>query len=112
MYRSTLAAASCRTTRQSTATIASTSGATWSKRGSGIFIHLHILDVAAAPGFDFDGNLYQRINLTNLRTIPLGDRWDGEISIEKNTITVVTTRAGPADDSGIRRTSTIEAKRP
>jgi hypothetical protein len=75
--------------------------------GSGIF-----LDVAAAPGFDFDGNLYQRINLTNLRTIPLGDRWDGEISIEKNTITVVTTRAGPADDSRIRRTSTIEAKRP
>jgi len=86
--------------------------AAFSGGGSGIFIHLHILDVAAAPGFDFDGNLYQRINLTNLRTIPLGDRWDGEISIEKNTITVVTTRAGPADDSGIRRTSMIEAKRP
>src|SRR5215471_10585787 len=32
MYRSTLAAASCRTTRRSTATIASTSGTTWSKR--------------------------------------------------------------------------------
>src|SRR6516165_2415137 len=32
MYRSTLAAASCRTTRQSTATIVSTSGTTWSKR--------------------------------------------------------------------------------
>ena len=32
MYRSTSAAASCRTMRRSTATIASTSGTTWSKR--------------------------------------------------------------------------------
>ena len=85
--------------------------AAFSGGGSGVFTHLHILDVAAAPGFDFDGNLYQRINLTNLRTIPLGDRWGGEISIEKNTVTVVTTRHDPTDDSGVRRTSTIEAKR-
>jgi hypothetical protein len=40
--------------------------------GSGSFISLHILDVAAAPAFDFDGNIYERINLTNLRSIPLG----------------------------------------
>src|SRR5262245_31197695 len=64
------------------------------------------------PGFDFDGNLYQRINLTNLRSIPLGDRWGGEISIDKNTITVVTVRANSTDDSGVPRTRTIEAKRP
>jgi hypothetical protein len=80
--------------------------------GSGNFIFLHILDVAAAPAFDFDGKIYERINLTNLRSIPLGDRWDGEISIEKNTITIVTTRKGPADDSGVRETTTIEAIRP
>jgi len=80
--------------------------------GSGNFMHLHILDVAAAPAFDFDGNLYQRINLTNLRSIPLGDRWGGEISIDKNTITVVTVRANSTDDSGVRRTRTIEAARP
>ena len=54
----------------------------------------------------------QRPILTNLRSIPLGDRWDGEISIEKNTITIVTTRKGPADDSGVRETTTIEAIRP
>ena len=84
----------------------------FSSGGSGNFMHLHILDVAAAPAFDFEGNLYQRINLTNLRSIPLGDRWSGEISIDKNTITVATTRSGPADDSGVRRTQTIEATRP
>jgi hypothetical protein len=80
--------------------------------GSGSFIFLHILDVAAAPAFDFNGNIYERINLTNLRSIPLGDRWDGEIAIEKNTITITTTRKGPADDSGVRKTATIETTRP
>jgi hypothetical protein len=53
------------------------------------------------------GKIYQRINLTNLR-----NSWGGEISIEKNTITIVTTRKGPADDSGVRETTTIEAIRP
>jgi hypothetical protein len=52
------------------------------------------LEGSAAPAFDFDGKIYERINLTNLRSIPLGDRWDGEISIEKNTFTIVTTRKG------------------
>jgi hypothetical protein len=47
-----------------------------------------------------------------VRTIILGDRWDGEVSIAKNSIVVVTTRTGPADDSGVRRTTTIEAVRP
>ena len=80
--------------------------------GTGEFITLHILDLAAARGFDSDGGLYDRINLTNLQSIPLGDRWDGEVTIAKNTITIVTTRTGPADQSGARRTTTIEARRP
>jgi hypothetical protein len=80
--------------------------------GSGDFIWLHILDVAAGHGFDPNGNRYDRINLTNLRSVALGDRWDGEIHIAKNTITVVTTRKGPADNNGGRETKTIEAKRP
>jgi hypothetical protein len=84
----------------------------WSGGGSGDFITLHILDIAPARAFDIEGKLYQRINLTNLRNVPLGDRWDGEVSIEKNSIVVVTKRSGPADDSGQRRTMTIEAKRP
>jgi hypothetical protein len=86
--------------------------ASYSGGGSGNFITLHILDLAAASAFDSDGKTYQRINLTNLRSVPLGDRWNGEIKIEKNAIRVVTTRKGPADDSGKRETVTIEAKRP
>jgi hypothetical protein len=86
--------------------------AAFSGGGSGNFIFLHILDMAAVAAFDFDGKVYERINLTNLRSIPLGDRWDGEISVEKNTIAIATTRRGPADDSGVRETRTIEATRP
>ena len=70
------------------------------------------VDVAAAPAFDIQGKIYERINLTNLRSIPLGDRWNGEIDIKKNTITITTTRKGPADDSGARETTAIEATRP
>jgi hypothetical protein len=85
---------------------------TFNGGGSGRFTHLHILDIAANRAFDLDGNVYERINLTNLRTVPLGDRWGGEISVEKNNITIVTTRTGPTDDSGARRATTIEASRP
>ena len=86
--------------------------ASYSGGGSGNFITLHILDIAAARAFDSDGKIYDRVNLTNVRSIPLGDRWDGAVSVAKNTITVVTTRTGPADDSGKRTTTTIEAARP
>jgi hypothetical protein len=70
------------------------------------------LDIAPARAFDLAGKVYERINLTNLRRIALGDRWDGEISIAKNTIRVVTTRKGPADETGARETMTIVARRP
>jgi hypothetical protein len=86
--------------------------ASYNGGGSGNFITLHILDLAAARAFDFDGKVYDRINLTNVRSVPLGDRWNGEIKIDNNTIRVITTRQGPADDSGKRETKTIEAKRP
>jgi hypothetical protein len=86
--------------------------ASYNGGGSGDFMSLHILDIASARGFDLEGKVYERINLTNVRSIALGDRWDGEIAIEKNTVRVTTTRSGPADDSGKRRTTTIEARRP
>ena len=86
--------------------------ASYSGGGSGNFITLHILDIAAARALDLEGKIYERINLTNVRSIILGDRWNGEIRIEKNTIRVVTTRKGPADDNGKRETMTIEARRP
>lgn len=86
--------------------------ASWSGGGTGVFRNLHILDVAPARAFDSQGKLYTRINLINLRTIALGDRWGGEIKIEKNTIKVVTTSKGPADDSGKSTTATFVAVRP
>jgi hypothetical protein len=86
--------------------------ASYSGGGSGDFITLHILDIAATRGFGADGDLYDRTNLTNLRSIPLGDRWDGEVTIATNIVTIVTTRAGPADQSGTRKTIVIEARRP
>jgi hypothetical protein len=85
--------------------------ASWSGGGSGDFMTLHILDLALANAFGDDGKIYQRINLTIVRSIALGDRWNGGVTISKNSIRVVTTKNGPADDSA-RAPVTIEAKRP
>ena len=79
--------------------------------GTGIFYTLHILDVATAWGFDLEGKRYQRIDLTDIRRIILGDRWEGEVKISGNTVRVATTRSGPADDSA-RAPFTIIAERP
>ncbi|MGD0722204.1 MAG: hypothetical protein ABR970_14295 [Roseiarcus sp.] len=86
--------------------------ASFSGGGSGDFISLHILELGQARAFDGDGKPRRRIVLTNLRTIALGDRWDGEVRIDGDAIRVVTTRKGPADDGGRSRTLTIAARRP
>jgi hypothetical protein len=85
--------------------------ASYNGGGSGTFYTLHILDVAAARGFDLEGKLYRRINLTALRSVILGDRWEGEVSIAHNAVGIVTTRRGPAD-ADTRTTKTIAAERP
>jgi hypothetical protein len=51
--------------------------ASYSGGGSGDFISLHILDIASSRGFDLEGKVYERINLTNIGSIahgPLGRR--------------------------------------
>jgi hypothetical protein len=85
--------------------------ASYNGGGSGTFYTLHILDIGAAAGFDLEGKLYRRINLMAVRSVILGDRWDGKVSISRNSIRIVTTRNGPADE-GARAPTTIEAKRP
>jgi hypothetical protein len=80
--------------------------------GSGDFIAPHVLDVVAARTFDLAGQVYERIDLTDLRRVALGDRWDGEVTIAKNTIRVVTTREAPADGTGAREAIPIVARRP
>jgi hypothetical protein len=79
--------------------------------GTGTFHTLHILDVASTTGFDGDGKRYQRINLTNLRSVVLGDRWEGEVKISGNAVRVTTTRNGPANLEP-RAPLTITAERP
>ena len=80
--------------------------------GSGDFFTLHILEAAPARAFDSDGKLYDRLNLTVLRSIALGDRWSGEIKIAGDTIEVLT---APSEikhtdrQAGVQR---IEARRP
>lgn len=85
--------------------------ADWSGGGSGDFYTLHILDLAAVRAFDYEGKIYPRILLTNLRSVALGDRWDGDATIAKNSVRIVTKRNGPADAKA-RGPVTIEAKRP
>lgn len=84
--------------------------ASYSGGGSGVFYTLHILDVAAGRGFDIEGKVYRRINLTNVRSIVLGDRWDGDVGIAKNTIRIDTSKNGPV--GGPLPPRAIEAARP
>ena len=86
--------------------------AAYSGGGSGDFFTLHILDVSAARAFDDGGKIYQRINLTNIRSVALGDRWDGEAKITKNAIVVTKRGPGVGEDSKGRPTVTIMAVRP
>jgi len=71
--------------------------ASYNGGGTGTFHTLHICDVAATMAFDSDGKRTQRINLTNLRSVALGDRWEGEVKISGNTARVTTTRGGPTN---------------
>jgi hypothetical protein len=85
--------------------------ASYNGGGSGTFYTLHIVDVAAVRGYDIEGKVYQRIDLTNVRSVVLGDRWEGELKISGNAIKIVTTRNGPADGSA-HPPVTIIAQRP
>jgi hypothetical protein len=85
--------------------------ASYNGGGSGTFHTLHILEVAPATGFDNEGKRYRRINLTNIRSVALGDRWEGEVKTSGNTIRVTTTRDGPAGGSA-RAPLVVTAERP
>ena len=65
--------------------------ASWSGGGTGVFYTLHILDAGWTNAFDDDGSSYRRLTLTNIRSVVLGDRWDGDVKIAGNAITIDTT---------------------
>ena len=81
--------------------------ATYSGGGSGIFTTLHVLDASLAAGFDGDGKRYGRVDLAVLRSVVLGDRWDGEATIVGDTIRIATAKTAA---EGVPKL--IEAKRP
>ncbi len=81
--------------------------ATYSGGGSGVFTTLHVLDASVAAGFDGDGKLYGRVNLTVLRSVVLGDRWEGEATIAGDTVRIATTKTAAEWVP-----KSIEAKRP
>jgi hypothetical protein len=75
--------------------------------GGGDFTTLHVLDASLAAGFDGDGERYSRIDLAVLRSVVLGDRWEGEATIAGDTIRIATVKT-PAE--GVP--TSIEARRP
>jgi hypothetical protein len=80
--------------------------------GSGDFFTLHILEAAPARAFDSDGKLYDRLNLTVLRSIALGDRWSGEIKIAGDTIEVLTAPSEIKHNDRPAGVQRIEARQP
>lgn len=84
--------------------------ASYNGGGTGTFHTLHILDLAVTRAFDADGKRSKRISLTNIRSVALGDRWEGDIKLTENTVHIITTRKGPVD-SGPLPPSTITAER-
>jgi hypothetical protein len=86
--------------------------ASFSGGGSGAFITLHILDAVAAHGFDSDGKRTDRLNLTILRSIPLGDRWAGSIAIANDTIAVISVPHDPPSSPRQHGTELFQAMRP
>ena len=83
--------------------------ASYNGGGSGTFHTLHILDSSAASAFGDDGKIYARLELRLLRSIALGDRWQGRATIAGNAIHVMTTAGG--GERGLKPLD-IEARRP
>ena len=82
--------------------------ATYNGGGTGVFTTLHILDLAATRAFDDEGKTYTRITLSSLRSVALGDRWDGDVTIAGDDVRV-TTKRGP---EGASAPKIIQARRP
>lgn len=74
--------------------------------GTGVFTTLHVLDLAPTRAFDDEGKTTTRITLTNLRSVALGDRWDGDVTIAGDEIQIAT-RGGAG-----RAPKSIQARRP
>jgi hypothetical protein len=84
----------------------------YSGGGSGVFYSLHILTAEPARAFDGEGKRYERLNVTTIRSVALGDRWNGEVRIDGNAILITMTGGIPAGQARKPSTVTIKAERP
>jgi hypothetical protein len=78
--------------------------------GSGVFYNLRLLDLVSGHAIGTDGELYDRANLVSVQTVPLGDRWQGKVSVDQNLIAIAGMSA--VDQPNACRTRTILARRP
>lgn len=84
----------------------------YSGGGSGVFHSLHFLTAEPALAFDSEGKRYERLNVSIIRSVALGDRWNGEVRIDGNAVLVTTTGGIPAGQASRPSTTTIKAERP
>lgn len=80
--------------------------------GSGHFYTLQILDAGIGHAFDEEGRPYERLTLTAIRNISLGDRWQGSVTISGDSLVVVTKPGEPNNGQAEPSTQTIRAVRP
>jgi hypothetical protein len=78
--------------------------------GSGMFYVLHILALQSAKTFDAEGHRRDRIDLNTVRSLPLGDRWVGDIRIEGDSLIVRSDRK--RGDESTSETRRILAEKP
>ncbi|MDR3483832.1 MAG: hypothetical protein P4M05_02855, partial [Bradyrhizobium sp.] len=86
--------------------------ASYSGGGSGVFYTLHILGAVSVKGLNSAGKRYDRLNVTAVRSVPLGDRWDGRAKIDGNAISIETTGRTPDGQDQKSTTRIIRAERP
>jgi hypothetical protein len=84
----------------------------YSGGGSGVFYSLHVLTAEPTRAFDGEGKRYERLNVTTIRSVALGDRWNGDVRIDGNAILITTTGGIPAGQARKPSTMTIKAEHP
>lgn len=78
--------------------------------GSGVFRSLYFLEVFVDTAFSDEGKPYERLNLKATRTVILGDRWNGDITIDGNKVIMSVKRM--AHRGGPTTARVIDVQRP
>lgn len=78
--------------------------------GTGCFYSLHVLDIGLGRGLDDNGHVYQRVVLTELQSMPLGDHWQGKVEIDGDVARIET--SGGSLAPGSSETRQVAIRRP